>query len=547
MKRIAFAAALLVLTCSRGGPDAAAASVTAEGILNHIRVLASDEFEGRLPGTKGEELTVGYLVRQFETLGLEPAAPGGSYTQPVPLVGYRGEARAEFIARGRKVPLKPLEDFVAVAPRLEPLTEIRNSPMVFVGYGVEAPEYGWDDYKGADLKGKTLVMLINDPPVPDPKDPSQLDPAVFKGRAMTYYGRWTYKYEIAAMKGAAAAVIVHETGPAGYPWDVVRASWGGENFEIRSGGAAGRVPIQSWITLDKARQLLAAAGQDFDALKRAAVSRDFKPVPLAATAGFTVKNTLREVESHNVIGRIQGREKPGECVVYTAHWDHLGRDPSLEGDQIFNGALDNASGVGMLLEIARAFTRLRAKPRRTILFAAVTAEEQGLLGAKYYVEHPVCPLAKTLADINIDGMNQWGRTRDLVVVGLGNSTLDDLAAEIARGQGRQIKPDAEPEKGYYYRADHFEFAKQGVPAFYIHAGTDYIDKPPGFGEQKRQEFTAKDYHKPSDEIKPDWDLAGAVEDARLLFLLGYRVAEGEKWPEWKPGTEFRARREAMLR
>lgn len=547
MKRIAAVPVLLILACSRGGPDAAAGTITAEGILSHIRVLASDEFEGRLPGTKGEELTVNYLVDQFRRLGLEPAVSGGSFTQAVPLMGYRAEAGAEFVARGRKMPLRPLDDFVAVAPRLEPLTEIRNSEMVFVGYGVVAPEYAWDDYKGADLKGKTLVMLINDPPVPDPRDPSQLDANVFKGRAMTYYGRWTYKYEVAAAKGAAAAVIVHETGPAGYPWEVVRASWGGENFEIRSGGAAGRIPIQSWITLDKARELFAAAGQDFDALKRAAVSREFRPVPLAATATFRVKNTLREVDSRNVIARIRGREKPDECVIYTAHWDHLGRDPSLEGDQIFNGALDNASGVGMLLEIARAFTRLRVGPRRTVLFAAVTAEEQGLLGAKYYVEHPLCPLEKTLADINIDGINQWGRTRDLVVVGLGNSTLDELAAEIAREQGRAVKPDAEPEKGYYYRADHFEFAKQGVPAFYIHGGTDYIGKPAGFGEQKRKEFTAKDYHKPSDEIKPDWDLAGAVEDARLLFLLGWRVAEGEKWPEWKPGTEFRAKREAMVR
>jgi Zn-dependent M28 family amino/carboxypeptidase len=547
MKRIAGAPVLLLLACSRGGPDAAAGGITAEGILSHIRVLASDEFEGRLPGTPGEERTVNYLIEQFRRLGLEPAAPGGSFTQAVPLMGYRGEARAEFVARGRRISLKPLDDFVAVAPRLEPLTEIRNSEMVFAGYGVVAPEYNWDDYKGAELEGKTLVMLVNDPPVPDPKDPSQLDPNVFKGRAMTYYGRWTYKYEIAAAKGAAAAVIVHETGPAGYPWEVVRASWGGENFEIRSGGASGRVPIQSWITLEKARELFAAAGQDFDALKRAAVSRDFRPVRLAAAASFTVKNTLREVDSRNVIGRIRGRERPDECVIYTAHWDHLGRDPALKSDPIFNGALDNASGVGMMLEIARAFTRLGVQPRRTVLFAAVTAEEQGLLGAKYYAEHPVCPLAKTLADINLDGMNQWGRTRDVVIVGLGNSTLDDLAADIARQQGRTVKPDAEPEKGYYYRADHFEFAKQGVPAFYIHGGTDYIGKPPGFGEQKRKEFTEKDYHKPSDEIKPDWDLSGAAEDARLLFLLGWRVAEADQWPEWKPGAEFKAKREAMLR
>jgi Zn-dependent M28 family amino/carboxypeptidase len=546
MKRIAAAAFALVLACSRTGPGTAGESITAEGILSHIRVLASDEFEGRLPGTKGEELTVDYLVKQFESLGLEPGGPDGSFTQAVPLVGYRGQPTAEFVSRGRKIALRYLEDYVAAAPRMEPRTEVKNSEMVFAGYGVAAPEYDWDDYKGLDVRGKTIVMLINDPAVPDPKDPSQLDPNVFKGRAMTYYGRWTYKYEIAAQKGAAAAVIVHETGPAGYPWDVVRSSWGGENFDIRSAGGD-RVAIQSWITLEKATELFAAGGHDFAALKKAAASRDFRPVPLNATATFTVKNTTREVESRNVIARIRGAEKPDECVIYTAHWDHLGRDESLEGDPIFSGAVDNASGVAILLEIGRAFTRLPSPPRRTVLLAAVTAEEQGLLGAKHYVQHPVCPLEKTLANINIDGMNQWGRTRDIVIVGLGNSTLDDIAAEIAREQGRVVKPDAEPEKGFYYRADHFEFAKQGVPAFYADSGTEFIGKPADFGEQKRQEFTAKDYHKPSDQIKPDWDLSGAVEDARLLFLLGYRVAQDEKWPEWKPGTEFRAKREAMLR
>jgi len=542
-------AGVMLVGCSRRlarDAEAAAESITAEAILDHIRVLASDEFEGRLPGTRGEDLTVDYVIKQFQEMGLKPGASGGSWTQAVPLVGYRGEPSAELVAAGRKIALKYPDDYVAVAPRLEPLTAVEDSEIVFVGYGAVAPEYGWDDFKGVDVRGKTLLMLINDPAVPDPVDPARLDERLFKGRTMTYYGRWTYKYEIAAQRGAAAAIIVHETEPAGYPWGVVQNSWGGENFAV-AGERGERVAVQSWLTLEKTKELLGASGLDFEALKRAAARSDFRPVRLPARATFRIRNTLRQLASRNVIARLEGAEKPEECVLYTAHWDHLGRDNSLEGDQIFNGAVDNASGVAILIEIARAFARLEPKPSRTVLFAALTAEEQGLLGAKYLAEHPVCPLEKTLVNINIDGMNPWGRTRDFVVVGLGNTTLDELAEGLARRQGRVLRPDAEPEKGFFYRADHFEFAKKGVPAFYSHAGTDFLDKPPGYGEQKRKEFTERDYHKPSDEIKADWDLAGAVEDARLLMLLGFEVSRAEQWPQWKPGTEFRARREAILR
>lgn len=516
--------------------------------MKHIRVLASDEFEGRLPGTTGEELTVNYLIEQFKSLGLEPGNPDGGYIQEVPLAGYRAAPDAHFDAGGGRIGLKALEDYVAISRRLTPEVEVTGAEMVFVGYGVVAPEYGWDDYKDVDVKGKTIVMLINDPAIPDPNDPSKLDQSLFKGRAMTYYGRWTYKYEIATEKGAAAAVIIHETGPAGYPWEVVSAGWGGENFDIRTPDRnMDVVGIESWITLDKAKELFGACGKDFDELKKAALRKDFQPVPLRAKASFKVSNTIREVNSRNVIAKLAGAGMTDEYVVYTAHWDHMGRDESLEGDQIFNGAVDNAAGTACLLEIAKAFTRLPAKPKRTILFAAVTAEEQGLLGAKHYMENPLYPLNKTLANINIDGFNQWGRTRDIVIIGRGNSTLEDIAEDVAREQGRVLKPDPEPEKGYYYRADHFEFAKQGVPAFYTDSGTEYIDKPAGYGEQKRKEFTANDYHKVSDEIRPDWDLAGAVEDTELLFEVGRRVAEGDEWPEWKPGAEFKARREAMLR
>jgi len=548
-----FGATLLVAlaSCRRPvGPEQAEQAITADGLLHHIRVLASDEFEGRAPGTRGEERTVQYLIQQFQALGLEPGMPDGTWVQPVPLVGYRSQAELVLAARGKRIGLAPLEDYVAVSRRFKPEVTVTDSELVFAGYGVVAPEYNWDDFKGFDVRGKTLLFLVNDPPVPDPHNPSELDPNVFKGRAMTYYGRWTYKYEIASEKGAAAAIIIHETGPAGYPWQVVQRSWGRENFDIdQPDGNQTRVAVEAWITEQKARELLAACGYDLDRLKQAAVRRDFRPVALPARASFRVRNTLRRIQSRNVLAKLTGSDPRlrHEYLVYTAHWDHLGKDEKLAGDQIYNGALDNASGVATMLEIARAFRQLRPRPKRTIVFVALTAEEQGLLGARYYAAHPPYPLTRTLANINIDGINPWGRTRDIVVIGLGNSTLDDLVEEVAHAQGRTVKPDAEPEKGYFYRADHFEFAKQGVPALYTDSGIDYVGKPPDFGKRKREEFTQKDYHQPSDEIKPDWDLAGAVDDARLLFQVGYRVAQASQWPEWKPGTEFKARREAMLR
>jgi len=525
-------------------------SITAGDLMKHIQVLASDEYEGRAPGTRGEELTVAYLIEQFKKLGLKPGNPDGTYIQQVPLVGFTAQPTASFTSASKKIDLKFTDDYVAVSRRFVPEVKIENSDIVFVGYGVVAPEYGWDDYKGVDVKGKTIVMLINDPAIPDASDPSKLDEKMFNGKAMTYYGRWTYKYEIASEKGAAAAVIVHETGPAGYPYAVVSGSWGRENFDIKKpDNNMGRVAVEAWITLDKAKELFAMGGQDFEALKKAAISKEFKPVPLNARANFAIKNRLREVQSKNVIAKIEGSDPKlkDEYVIYTAHWDHLGKDEKLKGDQIFNGALDNASGTAALLELAEAYTKLPAPPKRSILFLAVTAEEKGLLGAKYTAENPLYPLAKTLANINIDGINQWGRTKDIIVVGLGNSTLDDILTEAARAQGRVVKPDAEPEKGYYYRSDHFEFAKQGVPALYTDSGEEFIGKPEGYSKQKRDEYTEKDYHKVSDEVKPDWDLAGAVEDLALLFQVGYRVAQGDKYPEWKPGTEFKAKREEMLK
>jgi Zn-dependent M28 family amino/carboxypeptidase len=533
------------------GAEAALAGVSGEDVLRHIRMLASDEFEGRAPGSRGEELTVEYLTGQFRKLGLKPGNPDGTYVQSVPLVGQTASPSAHFTAGGKRIDLKSPDDYVAVTRHVVPEVSVEDSDVVFVGYGVVAPEYGWDDYKGVDVKGKTVVMLINDPPVADPADSSKLDEQTFKGRAMTYYGRWTYKYEIAAEKGAAACLIVHETGPAGYPYTTVVSGWGGENFDIEAPDRnMGRAAVEGWVTLERARELFAASGQDFDRLKAAAARRDFRPVALGAKAGFRLSVKSRRVSSRNVVARLEGSDPrlKDEYVVYSAHWDAFGRDEKSQGDQIRNGALDNGSGVAEMLEIARAFTRLRRPPKRSIIFLAVTAEESGLLGAKFYARNPLYPLERTLADINMDMMNLWGRTRSVVSIGYGNTTLEDLLAEAAATQGKTVKPDPEPEKGFFYRSDHLEFMKRGVPALtFLHSGADYVDKPADYGPRKRREYTERDYHKPSDEVKPDWDMAGAVDDVRLLFQVGLGVAEGDKYPEWKPGTEFKARREEMLR
>ena len=550
--RLIFPLAALLLTAASPPEEALRPgheAITAEGILRDIKVLAADAFEGRAPASPGEEKTVAYLTDRFKAIGLAPGNPDGSYVQEVPLVGFRTKARGSIRGKDATIELRSPEDWMAVSRRMVPEAAVEGSDLVFVGYGAVAPEFAWDDFKGLDVRGKTLIMLVGDPPVPDPKDPAKLDPAVFGGRAMTYYGRWTYKFEVAAEKGAAAVLLVHEEGPAGYPYQVVVGSWGRENFDIPDPERSRRAVVESWITLDTAKRLFSAAGQDFDALKLSAARRDFRPVPFPMAGDFSARNTMREVKSRNVLAKLEGSDPKlkEEFVVYTAHWDHLGRDEALKGDQIYNGAADNASGVAQMLAIAEGFARLPARPKRSLLFLAVTAEEKGLLGAKYYASHPLYPLARTLADINMDVINLWGPTRDIVSVGLGQSSLDDVLADCAAPRGRVVRGDLDPEKGSYYRSDHFEFAKEGVPALNAKGGEDYPGKPADFGPQKRQEYTKDDYHKVSDEVKPDWDLSGAVEDARLLLEVGYRVAQGDTYPTWKPASEFRARREAMLR
>jgi Zn-dependent M28 family amino/carboxypeptidase len=531
-------------------PLASMPKIEGPAILEHVKVLAADEYEGRAPGGKGDELTVKYLEGQFKQLGLEPGNPDGTFFQKVPLVGITAKvARPLTVAgRGRQQTFKWGDEVVAWSKHVAETASVEASDIVFAGYGVEAPEFNWNDFKDVDVKGKTIIVLVNDPAVPAPGDPSKLDPKVFGGDAMTYYGRWTYKFEEGARRGAAGILVVHETGPAGYPFSVVQGSLR-EKFDLVTPDKnMGRAAIEGWLTLDAAKKILAMGGQDFDTLKKQALTREFKPVPLGLEASLAISNSLRTIDSRNVVARIAGSD-PGlkdEYVVYTAHWDHLGIGAPVKGDRIYNGALDNASGVGTVIEIARAFTKIEPKPRRSILFLMVTAEEQGLLGSQYYSLNPLYPLEKTVANINIDGVNQWGRTKDLTLVGMGASNLDEYLRAAAAEQGRTLRPDPEPEKGFYYRSDHFNFAKQGVPALSPDAGVEYVGRREEYGRQKRAEYNEVDYHAPSDQIKPDWDFSGAVEDAQLFFAVGYRVANADMIPEWSEGNEFKAKRDQTL-
>lgn len=525
-------------------------SLDGAAMLADIKQLSSDDFQGRAPGTKGEELTVAFLESAFKSAGLEPAGADGSWTQRVPLVGITPKPSPLVVTRGgRTQTFRPRDQVVAFSPRVTDAVSVEKSEIVFVGYGVQAPEFDWDDFKGLDVKGKTLIVLVNDPPVPlDPAKPEALNPAVFGGNAMTYYGRWTYKYDKASELGAAAVFIVHETAPAGYGFNVVQG-FGTERFDlVTPDNNMSRSAIQGWLSLEAATALLKSAGQDFAALKARAKTREFQPVPLGATASMSIQQTRRTLDSHNVIAKLTGSDPVlrNEYVVYMAHWDHLGVGAAVDGDTIYNGARDNASGVAMMLEVARAFKKVQPAPKRTVLFAAVTAEESGLLGSQYYTTFPLYPLEKTLAAINMDAVNVWGRTTDLTIVGLGASDLDTYAREAAAEQTRVLRPDAEPEKGFYYRSDHFNFAKAGVPALNPDPGSEFVGRPPDYGRMRRDEWTSTDYHAPSDEVKDWWDMAGAEEDGKLLFAVGYRVANADRFPEWSVGNEFRAIREKAL-
>ena len=525
-------------------------AIDGNAVLEHTKVLASDAFEGRAPGTKGEDLTVAYLTEQLRKIGLEPGNPDGTWVQKVALVGttVQGSPTLTFRkgATGRKLAWR--DDYVAWTKRVVDRVDLDASDLVFVGYGVQAPEFQWDDYKGVDLRGKTMVVLVGDPPVPDPAKPGELDPKTFGGKAMTYYGRWTYKYESGAKLGASGVLIVHETEPAGYPFAIVQGKTT-EQFDLEAhDGNQGRAAVEGWITLDQAKGLFAMAGQDFDALKAKAATREFRPVPLDVTASVTLANTIRKVPSANVAARIEGSDPvlKNDWVVYTTHWDHFGIGPAVNGDTIYRGAIDNASGTGGLIELARAFAAATPRPRRSVLFLFVTGEEQGLLGSMEYAEHPLYPLAKTVAVLNLDALNVHGRTRDLTIIGLGLSDLDETVGGAAAAQGRVVKPDPMPEKGSYFRSDHFPFARKGVPSIHAGGGVEFVGKPADYGTRVLREYIRNDYHKPSDAVKPDWDMSGAVQDLDLYLRAGYELASGATWPAWKPGAEWKARRDEMM-
>ncbi len=543
--------ALWVSGAEAPAPGSAAHEVV-DGILSpellrgHTTFLADDLLEGRAPASRGGELAAKYIAAQFARLGLEPGAENGSYFQSVPMVGKTVDSAPVLRVRGagnRSASFKFVEDFVAFTD-LERSNVKAEGELVFVGYGIVAPEFNWNDFKDADVKGKILVGLVNDPPATD------AEPALFGAKALTYYGRWTYKYEEAARQGAAGAILIHTTDSAGYPFQVVQTSWTGEQFELpRTAESLSALALKSWVHEKAGRTILAMADQDFDKLVAAATRRDFRPVALKLTASTDFTQRVRRIESPNVVGVLPGTDArlKDEYVVYTAHYDHLGINPDIDGDGIHNGAADNAVGVAGLLAIAEAMAALPGGSKRSQVFAAVTAEESGLLGSLHYARHPVVPLAQTVANINMDGLNQWGPTRDIVQIGSGKSELDQVAELVARRSQMTLLPDQFPEKGFYYRSDQFSLAKVGVPALYFDAGLDVIGKPEGYGKQKADEYTANDYHQPSDEIKPEWDWNGHVQMARFVFDCGWLAANWEREFHWAPDSEFRAIREDSLR
>ena len=520
-------------------------AITEELLSKHIGTLASDEFEGRFPGTIGEEKTVEYLTTTFENLGLKPGNPNGTWIQQVTMTGIISDLKAQFITDEERWVMKVGNDIIGNSFQTKNQVNLINKDIIFCGYGVNAPEYGWNDYDGIDVKGKVVVVLVNDPPVM--KDGS-LDDSMFGGNAMTYYGRWSYKFEEGLRQGAAGVIVIHETIPAGYPFAVLQGGYDGEQLTIEDPNTT-PLSFQGWIPLETAEKLFEMNDLSYQESKESAVGPDFKAVVLNAKFTSKMSNSVRRFSSNNIVAKHEGNDPSlkDEYIIYTAHWDHLGVNKKLEGDKIYNGANDNALGTGMVMAAAEAFTNLKNGSKRSILFLAVTAEEQGLLGAKYYGINPLYPLEKTVAVINIDAMgNTFGRTKDLIVVGKGNSELDDILEMAATQDDKYLIPDAEPEKGFYYRSDHFEFAKQGVPALYADGGIDVVGKGTDYGYEKKDEYTYENYHALTDEVKEDWDYSGMVEDGRILFRVGYAASQHSKWPEWNEGTEFKSKREAML-
>ncbi|MCE3285345.1 MAG: Aminopeptidase [Steroidobacteraceae bacterium] len=509
----------------------------------HIEVLASDAFEGRAPGTEGEKKTVDYIEQQFRAVGLEGAIDG-SFRQPVPVAEMKPHADPTLQvtgAGGKSLALTMLDDVVVWTKRPVPESRIRNAEIVYAGYGIVAPEYGWDDYAGLDVRGKLVLALVNDPGF------ATQDPALFTGNAMTYYGRWDYKFAEAVRRGAAGVLVVHETKAAGYPWDVPRNGATKAQFDLRIDDfESQRLPIEGWITEDAASRVLALAGKDFATLKAASSRRGFKAQPLGLQASVGVRNDVQYKTSYNVVGLLRGQGRPQEAFVYLAHWDHLGVDTNRKPgeDAIYNGAQVNATGVAGLIELGRAFVNTRPRPQRSLLFVAVTAEESGLLGSEYFVAHPPLPASQMAGGLNMDNLYAVGPTRDLTVIGFGKSELEDVLRRAAQKQGRVLIREPAPEKGFYYRSDHFNLAKKGVPMLYTKAGVDSPTKGADWGKRWLDDYTAQRYHKPSDEYDATWDVNGILQDLRLYYDVGLSVANSSRWPNWYEGTEFRAIREA---
>lgn len=504
-----------------------------------IKQLSSDEFLGRKPFTKGETLTVAYLEKTFTDMGIEPGN-GKSYIQEVPMVSIYAEADSvmSIESSGQNISIKGFDDYVIWTDRTDSIQTLNKDELVFAGYGVVAPEQNWNDYAGIDVKGKVVMVLVNDPGF------NAGDSTLFNGKSMTYYGRWTYKFEEAARQGAKGCLVIHTTEAAGYPFNVQQSNFNTSRLRLDNRGSREQLcNVIGWIRSDVVKQLITLAGKD-TAMITQADQRGFKAVPLGITASTSMKVSTTYNKSSNVIAKITGSEYPNEYIIYTAHWDHFGiGKPDNTGDSIYNGALDNASGTAAMMEIARAFKKLKTKPQRTIVFLAVTAEEQGLWGSAYYVQNPVYPLGKTVANINIDGFNNFGITKDLVAVGRGQSELEDLLTSVLNEQGRYLSYDTHPEAGYYYRSDHFNFAKAGVPALHIDEGVDIIGKGIEEGKKIQDEYTEKHYHQPSDEYGDSWKFDGSVVDLQLYFLVGKRLAFSRSWPSWKDGSEFKATRE----
>ncbi|SEN04322.1 Zn-dependent amino-or carboxypeptidase, M28 family [Luteibacter sp. UNCMF331Sha3.1] len=516
--------------------------ITADDFAAHLRVISSDEYDGRKPGTLGERLTTNYIIEQFKRMGLEPGNKG-DWIQTVPAVStaLNGQDTLSLdVAEGGGTEKFAFgNDMVAGTLQAKADVELKDSEIVFVGYGVDAPESQWNDFDGVDLKGKTVVILVNDPGW------NGSDASLFKGREMTYYGRWTYKFEEAARKGASAAFIVHQTEPAGYAWNVVRSGWTTPRLDLpESEDPAPRLPVAGWLTQEAAQRLFAKAGKNFDDLAKQAGTRGFRAVPLDAKASIHLQSTISHSLSNNVIGMVKGSSEPDEAIVYTAHWDHLGHDPALKGHQIYNGAIDNGTGIAALLEIAGKFAQ--EKPKRSVIFAAVTMEESGLLGSKYYVAHPPFPLNKTVADINMDALPIGGATHDMAVTGLGQGDLEDLFADVLKADGRVVSGDSSPEKGHYFRSDHFNFAKAGVPALAAGGGIDMVEGGKAAGMADRDDYTKNRYHQPTDVYDMRWNFDGVTQNVKAFYALGEKLADGDTWPVWKDGSEFKAVREKSL-